>query len=281
MRTNWLMIPVMAGLMTACGISKEEHDRQVQSALDEQKARLDAEMKKAQEACDTDKKGLTAKHDEVVASKDQMIRGLENEVEKKGGDLKAVRSELGERAAALASAKTELAATTAEVEQLRRLRAEAEKEAAQFRALAERLKSMIDSGRLQVVMRDGRINLKLPDNVLFPSGSKDLKKDGTAALLEVAAVLKEVKDRDFLIAGHTDNVGLRKGGRFKDNWELSTARAVTVVKLLVDNGVAPENLAAAGFGEFDPIAGNDTPEGQAQNRRLEIILLPRIEQVNM
>ncbi|MCA9551491.1 MAG: OmpA family protein [Myxococcales bacterium] len=280
MRTLWL-IPVLAGLVGACGISKEEHDKQVQSALDEQKSRLDAEMKKAQAACDDDKKNLTTKHQEVVASKDQMILGLESEVKKKGGDLQAVRSELGERAAALASAKTELAATTAEVEQLRRLRAEAEKEAAQFKALAERLKSMIDSGRLQVVMRDGRINLKLPDNVLFPSGSKDLKKDGTAALLEVAAVLKDVKDRDFLIAGHTDNVALKKGGRFKDNWELSTARAVTVVKLLVANGVAPENLAAAGFGEFDPIASNETPEGQAQNRRLEIILLPRLEQVNM
>ena len=280
MRAQWL-IPVLAGLLGACGISKEEHDRQVQSALDDQKATLNAEMKKAQEACDGDKKAMSAKHDEVLASKDQMILGLEKEVEKKGGDLQAVRGELGERAAALASAKTELAATTAEVEQLRRLRAEAEKEAAQFKAIAERLKSMIDSGRLQVVMRKGRINLKLPDNVLFPSGKKDLKKEGTAALLEVAAVLREVADRDFLIAGHTDNVKLKKGGRFKDNWELSTARAVTVVKLLVDNGVAPESLAAAGFGEFDPIAPNETPEGQAQNRRLEIILLPRLEQVSM
>ncbi|MEL7369480.1 MAG: flagellar motor protein MotB, partial [Myxococcota bacterium] len=205
-----------------------------------------------------------------------------------GGDLKVVRTEIASRTAELAGTKAELSgtkaeltATTEEVEKLRRLREQAEKEAAQFRALATRLKSMIDAGQLEVVMRDGRINLKLPDNILFPSGSKNLKRGGRAALVQVAEALKGMEDRDFLIAGHTDNIPLKRGYRFKDNWELSTARAVEVVRLMVKNGVAADQLVAAGYGEHDPIAPNDTKEGRAQNRRLEIVLMPKIENIDL
>ncbi len=176
----------------------------------------------------------------------------------------------------LASTKSELAATTQEVEELRKLRERAEREASQQRALAERLKGMIDAGQLEVVKRKGRLMLKLPDEILFPSGSKSLKKEGREALEQVANVLKEVKDRDFIIAGHTDNVPVKRHGPFKDNWELSTARAVEVVALMTKAGVAPEQLSAAGFGEHDPIESNDTKEGREKNRRLEIILMPKI-----
>ncbi|NJK89848.1 MAG: OmpA family protein, partial [Myxococcales bacterium] len=136
---------------------------------------------------------------------------------------------------------------------------------------------MIDAGQLEVVRRDGRMMLKLPDEILFPSGSKQLKKGGRDALIQVASVLQEVgSDRQFLVAGHTDNVPVKRGGRFKNNWELSTARATTVVDLMVEQGVAPNQLAAAGYGEFDPIASNDSAEDRQKNRRLEIILMPRI-----
>lgn len=295
-------IAVFAASLCACGISKDEHDRLLGEAASAQKQAYQAEMKKAQEGCDADKRTMVKGHTDLVATKDLLIDGLEKEVEKQGGDLASVRIELGAQVTELASAqvrlnstqtqldttKTELAtksekleATTEELIQLSKRRLEAEKEAAQFRALAQRLKSMVDAGQLSVEMRDGRINLKLPDNVLFPSGSRKLKKEGRAALVEVAKVLKDVDDREFLIAGHTDNVPLRRGGRFKDNWELSTARAVSVVALLVKEGVPPQRLAAAGFGEYDPIADNDSRESKAKNRRLEIILLPNIEQVDL
>lgn len=271
-----MLLPALGLLFVAsCGISKEEHDQLVQKAMDEQKAEYDAKMKKMQAASDDD----AAKKKEVIESKDQMIKGLESEVKKLGGDLARVRADLGDRVADLAATKTDLAATTAELEQLRKLRAEAEKEAAQFRAIAQKLKSMVDAGQLEVVMRKGRINLKLPDNILFPSGSDKLKKDGKEAIKSVADVLKEVTDREFLIAGHTDNVPLGRKGRFKNNWALSTARAVEVVDLMIEFGVSGDQLAAAGFGEFDPIADNETEEGRQKNRRLEIILLPKIEQV--
>lgn len=289
------VVPLLASLLCACGISKNDHDRLLSEAQAAQKASFDAEMDKAQQACADDKQKTAERHNTVLSSKDQMIDGLEQEVKKKGGDLEAVRKELGAQVTELASAKVQLdttqseleqkkeklQATTQELDQLRRLREDAEKEAAQFKALAERLKSMTDAGKLSVEMRDGRINLKLPDDVLFPSGSRSLKKEGKAALVEVAKVLKDVEGREFLIAGHTDNVPVRRGGAFKNNWELSTARAVTVVSLLTNEGVPPERLAAAGFGEFDPIAPNDTKENQAKNRRLEIVLLPNLQQVDL
>lgn len=291
-RTYWIVPAAFA--LAACGISKEEHDKLLGAAKAEQKAAFDAEMKKAQAACDDDKKKMSETHTGQLAAKSEMIGGLEKKVESLGGNLEKVRAELGERVTALASTKSELdaqsealraqskqlAATKDELAQLKKLRERAEQEAAQFKALADRLKSMVDAGQLSVQMRDGRINLKLPDAVLFPSGSKRLKKGGKTALIEVAKVLKEV-DREFLIAGHTDDVPVKRGGRFKNNWELSTARAVTVVQLLIKEGVEPKRLAAAGFGEFDPIKLNDSKENRAQNRRLEIILLPNLEQVDI
>jgi chemotaxis protein MotB len=122
------------------------------------------------------------------------------------------------------------------------------------------------------------MTLKLPDDILFPTGSKDLKKEGKTALEQVGDVLKDV-DRDFIIAGHTDPIPVKKGGPFKSNWDLSTARAVEVVKLMTSKGVNAERMAAAGFAEFDPVADNSTKEGRAQNRRLEIILMPKLEEL--
>jgi chemotaxis protein MotB len=230
---------------------------------------LETKMTQAQAACEKE-----------IGDRDVVIEGLETKVQAMGGDLERVREELGARAEELASTRTELAATEAEVAQLRALRARAEAEKAQFKALTERFQSMIDAGQLEVVRRDGRMMLKLPDDILFPSGSRRLKQDGREALQKVAAVLKDVGgDREFIVAGHTDNVPVKRGGRFASNWELSTARATTVVQLMIDEGVDPDQLAAAGYGEHDPIASNDTAEGRQKNRRLEIILMPRIEAV--
>jgi chemotaxis protein MotB len=264
---TWMKLGCGIGLavaLSACGIAEDEHLK----ALADQKGAYDAEMKKMQASRDEKEK--------EVAAKQQMIEGLEAEVQTLGGNLENVRSKMGAQATELASAKSDLAASEKEILQLRKLREQAEAEAAQFKLLVVQFKSMIDAGKLEVVMRDGHIQLKLPDDVLFPSGSKNLKPEGMKALEEVASVLKDVPGRKFMIAGHTDNVPLKKGARFKNNWELSTARAVEVVQFMVQHEVKPETLAATGFGPYDPIADNSTSEGRAKNRRLEIILLPQL-----
>lgn len=265
-----------------CGMGQEEHQKLLGEALASQKATMDAEMKKMQGAHADELAGKQAK----IEVRDSLIAGLEDEVRTLGGNLEQVRAKMGEevaaQAAAAEAAREELKASQEEIQQLKRLRAQAEAEKAQFAALTARFKSMIDAGRLEVVRRDGRMMLKLPDDILFPSGSKKLKKGGREALVEVAGVLKEAaSDREFLVAGHTDNVPLKRGGRFRSNWELSTARATEVVKLLINQGVEPESLAAAGYGQYDPIASNESPDEREKNRRLEIILLPKLEDVGI
>lgn len=96
-----------------------------------------------------------------------------------------------------------------------------------------------------------------------------------AALADVAKVLATIPDRNFLVAGDTDNVPIHTA-RFPSNWELSTARSVEVTKFLIANGMRPQVLAAAGYGEFDPVAPNDSSEHQARNRRIEIVLQPNL-----
>jgi chemotaxis protein MotB len=105
-----------------------------------------------------------------------------------------------------------------------------------------------------------------------------LKPAGKDALIQVAQVLKTVAGRKFQVAGHTDNVPIQTS-RFPSNWELSTARAVEVVKLLVAQGADPRSLSAAGYGEFDAVASNESADGKAKNRRIEITLQPNLDEL--
>ena len=132
-----------------------------------------------------------------------------------------------------------------------------------------------DNGQLKVTIRNGRMLIVLPNDVLFDSGKTDLKPAGKAALTQVAQALATIGDRRFLVAGHTDNAPI-KTARFPSNWELSTARAVEVARLLIAGGIKPQVLGAAGYAEFDPVASNDDPVTKAQNRRIEIILEPNL-----
>jgi chemotaxis protein MotB len=172
-----------------------------------------------------------------------------------------------------ADTQADLTATKSELEQLRGQRAEAEARLAAMKTMTSRLQKMIDTGKLTVLIRNGRMIVKLPAEVLFASGEADLSAPGQAALTEVSAVLKEFKDRKFMVAGHTDSLAVAPG-KYKDNWELSTARALNVTQFLIRTGMPPRTLAAAGYGEYDPIAPNATPQGRQENRRIELTLLP-------
>jgi chemotaxis protein MotB len=204
-------------------------------------------------------------------------------------DLIALNSELSQRlrsvgqsVEALSGEKGALAKalvdTRARLDELRRQQAAAEARAAQFKDLVARFQKLVDAGQLKVVMRGGRMLLELPNDVLFDSGKTDLKDAGRRTLTEVARVLKTMPERRFQVAGHTDNVKIATA-RFPSNWELSTARAVEVLKLLVDAGMEEKSLSAAGYGEFAPVGGNDAADGRARNRRIEIALVPNLEEL--
>jgi chemotaxis protein MotB len=140
-------------------------------------------------------------------------------------------------------------------------------------------------GRLREILSD-RENIRIvgdrfvfQSEVLFPSGGADLNPDGqtemgklAAALLDVAKEIPPEINWVLRVDGHTDNVPLAGTGRYGDNWQLSSARAISVVKFLISQGVPADRLVAAGFGEFQPIAPGDTPEARATNRRIELKL---------
>jgi chemotaxis protein MotB len=118
----------------------------------------------------------------------------------------------------------------------------------------------------------------LPTDVLFDSGKAKVGARGKETLSQIAAALGPLKDRHYQVSGHTDNDPIRYSG-FESNWELSTARALQVVKVLTESGMPPASLSAAGYGEFDPVAVNDTAEHKAKNRRIEIVLQPNIDEL--
>jgi len=139
-----------------------------------------------------------------------------------------------------------------------------------------RFRSLIDAGRLSVSIVRGRMVINLPQDILFASGSADLGMDGRETLSEIATVLGEFDDRTFQVEGHTDDDPISTA-QFPSNWELSAARALSVVKLLVARGVSQELVSGAAYGEFQPLATNQTEEGQRLNRRIEIVMLANLD----
>ena len=164
------------------------------------------------------------------------------------------------------------------LDELQKAKAASEAREAMFRSLAEKLRSMVDAGQIKVTVRNGRMLLVLPNDILFDSGKVELKDQGKTAIANVAKVLAGMADRHFLVAGHTDNVPI-KTKKFRSNWELSTQRAVEVTRLLIEGGMKPAQLGAAGYADFDPAASNDTPDGQKQNRRIEIAVEPNLSEL--
>lgn len=169
--------------------------------------------------------------------------------------------------------ESQLDASKEELTTLRAQRAEAEKRLKAIEEFQQQFSKMIGAGQLKLSARRGSLVLSLPSEVLFASGRAEVSEQGTLAVLEIGITLKKLKDRRFLVLGHTDDVPL-KGSQYKDNWELSTARALNVTRTLVKAGMNPENLIPAGAGPHDPLS-----KERARNRRIEIALLPAIDEL--
>jgi len=143
--------------------------------------------------------------------------------------------------------------------------------------LEQRLQNEINNKQVQVEMQDKGLVITFVSEVLFDSGKAKLRHSSYDKLDKVTSVLDStVADLNIGIEGHTDNVPIKRSG-WKSNWELSTARALSVLHYLSSKGVAEERLAATGYGEYRPVASNDTAEGRQKNRRVEIVILPKTE----
>ncbi len=224
-----------------------------------------------------------------VAKLEEMTASLKKGREEALGSLDAQKANLNRLEQELASLKKgkedALASLAAQQSALKRLEEEkAAKEAeikrltGTYEHLAASLRSEIAKGDIKIKQVRDRLTINMVDRILFDSGSAKIKPVGLKVMKQVAEVLKNVGDKQIRIEGHTDNVPIGVGlkDRFASNWELSTARATSVVRFLIDDGgVAPEHLTAAGHADTQPVAHNDSEEGRSQNRRIEIALYPK------
>ncbi|HVY49911.1 MAG TPA: OmpA family protein [Minicystis sp.] len=203
------------------------------------------------------------------------VAELEAKLKQMGLELDSKASALNQANATLEEKERALAEFKARAKVLEEIRA-------RFEMLRHKLDALTRIG-LAVVIRHNRMVISLPGDVLFDTGKDTLKKDGEEVLGKVAAVIRqdrELAQRDYQVAGHTDNQPL-SGGQFHDNWGLSLMRARSVLVYLVGaKGALPrQHWSAAGFGDTDPVASNATKEGQQKNRRCDIVVVPSIDEM--
>ena len=153
---------------------------------------------------------------------------------------------------------------------------ELERMANQTKELEDQLKGEIDSGQIRLKRCHNKIIINLDDKISFPSGSSNLKKEIMPALDKITKILGNYPENEIRIEGHTDNIPMVKGAQFKDNWQLSTERALSVLRyILRDNVLDKIRFSAAGYGEHQPIVDNDTPDNRSLNRRVDIVVIPK------
>ena len=245
--------------LSGCGYSQEEWDQKVRenSALTERLAAQEQQSNK----CAADYGAAT-----------QELDALKNKFQERGVSLDNMSQDLEQQK----QANAEYRKRAEQLEQVRQ----------RFELLRQKLKKLTELG-LKVQVRDNRMLIQLPGNVLFDSGKDTLKASGLEILGQVATVLRgdaDLSQREFQVAGHTDSKPLT-ASPYKDNWGLSAMRARSVLAFLTTpldkkgGGLDPSHWSAAGYAETDPVASNETEEGREQNRRVELVVLPNVEEM--
>ena len=226
--------------------------------------------------------------EKMQADKNSEIASLEQEkasLEQEKSSLEDLKATLEKQRAALEEEKAALEqknmASQQQVGSLQQekdaLLAASQQRQQQYDALVKTLSSEVQKGQLQVKQYQNMLSVDLAEQIFFDSGRATLKPAGKKILKKVGDALKGYENKVIRVVGHTDNVPIAKSlqDKFPSNWELSVARATTVVRFLQDTGVPPERMVASGRGEYDPVASNDTEEGRQKNRRIEIMLIDK------
>jgi chemotaxis protein MotB len=265
---------LVASIVLGCGHSEEEWQAQLDkyNKLLQAKKDDDSRAKERQAALEDELRGEQAK-----------VGELKSKLEAAGVDMKKLNEDLQNAATRVSSLSSTLEEREKALAEYKARAKQLEQIKARFEMLRKKLDELTKLG-LAVSIRRNRMVISLPGDVLFDSGRESLKKEGQEILQKVAGIINadsSLKGRDYQVAGHTDNKPLA-GGIFRDNWGLSLMRAREVLMFLVSEkgGSLPlEHWSAAGFGDTDPIAPNDTDEGRQKNRRCDLIVVPSVEEM--
>jgi chemotaxis protein MotB len=259
----------LAPLVFAGCVSKSEYMKTVDAAnaLEVDNGRLKSDLAAA-----------GRRNDQLTADRAELERLLAA----RSGELGKSITELRQRLNGLESDNTRLESERARLAQeladAQKAREEKVAElSSTYEQLMDKMKSEIAKGQVTISELKGKLTVNMVDAILFDSGKAEIKPEGLVVLGKVIEILKSVNDKAIRIEGHTDAVPITGtlAQRYPTNWELSAARAINVTRYLQKQAIDPAVLSAAGFGEFKPVADNDTPEGRAKNRRIEIVLVPK------
>jgi chemotaxis protein MotB len=264
-RTSLIASGIALGLLVSGCVSQGKYDT-LSAKLKETEGLLDQRNQKI--------KKLDQEIAEVSAKLERTKKELAEVRASMSGELSAKQAMLEKQKAELEAQMAELQKNRAALEELDRIKKEMARQKELNDQLTRQFQKMISAGQLKLVNRRGRLVIQMAAKILFPSGSADFSKMGERTLTELAGILKNI-NQHFQVAGHTDNVPI-KSRKYADNWALSGHRATVVVRLLEKAGVPGHRLSAAGFSQFDALGSNNTEEGKADNRRIEITLLPAI-----
>ncbi|OQP40063.1 flagellar motor protein MotB [Niastella yeongjuensis] len=220
-----------------------------------------------------------------VESKNKSISDLDQEIDKLSKDISDLNQEkvklindASSKQSQLTKSGQELVSQKKKLEQLQALMDQQKQAIEEIRKKMAAALNGFKSSELTVATKNGKVYVSLQENLLFPSGSAVVNPKGKEALHKLADVLNINPDITVDIEGHTDSIPIR--GKYQDNWDLSLARAASIVRILTtDYKVTPERVVASGHSQFEPIQTNSTAEGRAQNRRTDIILSPKLDEL--
>src|SRR6185295_1396679 len=220
----------------------------------------------------------TGEFEKLQADKNQEIDSLQKQrvaLEQQTRELQSRRTALEQEKTALERQQSDLRAERDTLAQQKaQLEAANQQTKSQYDGLVRNLTEEVKKGQLQVRQYKDMLTVEVAEQLFFDSGKAALKEQGKEVLKKVGEALKGYEDKAIRVVGHTDNVPIATA-QFPSNWELSVARATTVVRFLQASGIPPERMTASGRGEFSPIAPNDDADGRRKNRRIEITLVDR------
>ena len=215
---------------------------------------------------------------QILSNQQQQIASLNQQLSDLQQKNKDLTSESANRQAMLSKSKKDLLDQQAKLEHLQELMDRQKKAIEQIKKKMSDALVGFKSSELSVAIKNGKVYVSLQENLLFPSGSAVVNPKGKEALGKLAAVLNQNPDITVDIEGHTDSIPIH--GKYQDNWDLSLARSASIVRILtVDYRVDPMRVIASGHSAYDPVQSNSTPEGRALNRRTDIILSPKLDEL--